>query len=932
MLRIAQTENGKVKGLPGTDPRITVFKGIPFAAPPVGKNRWRAPQPCESWEGVRDCFAFGPISVQDTPGLGTDVYCKEWHVDPDIPMGEDCLYLNVWTPAKKTDEKLPVLVWYFGGGFQWGYTAEMEFDGERLASRGIIVVSVNYRLGAFGFLSHPEITAEAPEAPGNFGFLDQQAGLRWVARNIAAFGGDPDRITIAGQSAGGASVMNQLTCEQNFGLIKGALIYSGIIRFTKEEMEHASLLPGAPDIDLFTPATLEKAEKKGSDFFEFLGVKNLEEARALDPYVIRDKYAKYRDTRGMFVGIEDGKFCVGDPVNRFINGDCAKVPVISGNTTDEFIVGGVNTVERSVKNTFREALEKDPDRKLFYYRFGPEMPGDDRPGCFHSVDLWFFFETLMKCWRPLEGYHYDLARKMANYVANFVKTGDPNGADADGSAMPLWKTYNAAEPNEMNFVSEGAVPGVEINRPKQVYNPYMPAWEYVPDGEPHVFGDRVYVYGSHDRFNGETFCLNDYVCWSAPVYDLKDWRYEGVIYRKTQDPLNADGHMCLYAPDVTQGADGRYYLYYVLDKVNVVSVAVSDTPAGKYEYLGNVAYPDGTLLGNREGDEPQFDPGVLFENGQVYLFTGFCGQTDKSRHGAMLTVLESDMLTVKKAPQFVAPGKCYSEGTAFEGHAFFEAPSIRKRNGKYYFVYSSEVMHELCYATSDSPEGPYTYGGVIISNCDKGIAEGKPADLAMAYGANNHGSIEEINGKWYIFYHRHTNANWYSRQACAEEICFAADDSIPQARLSSCGLNGGPLSDAGEYPASICCHLFTDRHDMYVGDQAAPRIIQDRADGFGAESYVAHLCDGATMGYRSFDCKGVTGLRIQMIGYLRGVFEIRTAWDGPVLGTIRTDNANVWTVCETKLSIPDGVQDLYLTFRGDGTGGIRCFEFLHGSL
>ena len=119
---------------------------------------------------------------------------------------------------------------------------------------------------------------------------------------------------------------------------------------------------------------------------------------------------------------------------------------------------------------------------------------------------------------------------------------------------------------------------------------------------------------------------------------------------------------------------------------------------------------------------------------------------------------------------------------------------------------------------------------------------------------------------------------------------------------------------------------------MYVGDPAAPRIIQDRADGFGAESYVAHLCDGATMGYRSFDCKGVTGLRIQMIGYLRGVFEIRTAWDGPVLGTIRTDNANVWTVCETKLSIPDGVQDLYLTFRGDGTGGIRCFEFQHGSL
>ena len=388
MIRIAETENGKVRGLPGNDPRITAFKGIPFAAPPVGKNRWRAPQPAENWEGIRNAFEFGPISVQDTPGLGTDVYCKEWHVDPDIPMSEDCLYLNVWTPAKKTDEKLPVLVWYFGGGFQWGYTAEMEFDGERLASRGIIVVSVNYRLGALGFLAHPEITAEAPEAPGNFGFLDQQAGLRWVARNIANFGGDPDRITVAGQSAGGCSVMNQITCKENFGLIKGALIYSGIIRFTKEEVERAKFLPGSKDIDIFFPATLEKAEKKGADFFEYLGVKTLEEARALDPIVIRDKYAKFRDERGMmFVGIQDGKFCVGDPVERIISGDCIDGPIISGNTTDEFIMGGVNTVERAVKNTFNDALKKDPTRKLYYYRFGPDMPGDDQAGCFHSVDL-----------------------------------------------------------------------------------------------------------------------------------------------------------------------------------------------------------------------------------------------------------------------------------------------------------------------------------------------------------------------------------------------------------------------------------------------------------------------------------------------------------------------------------------------------------------
>lgn len=150
---------------------------------------------------------------------------------------------------------------------------------------------------------------------------------------------------------------------------------------------------------------------------------------------------------------------------------------------------------------------------------------------------------------------------------------------------------------------------------KQAYNPYLPSWEYIPDGEPYVFGDRVYVYGSHDRFGGYGYCQNDYVCWSAPVDDLGDWRYEGVIYRRNADPMNQDGDMYLFAPDVTVGADGRYYLYYVLDQACVVSVAVCDTPAGTYEFYGYVHYEDGTRLGEREGDEPQFDPGVLTEGG-----------------------------------------------------------------------------------------------------------------------------------------------------------------------------------------------------------------------------------------------------------------------------------------------------------------------------
>lgn len=157
MIRVVKIENGMVRGLPAADPRITSFKGIPFAAPPVGENRWRAPQPVEDWEGVFDALEFAPISMQAKTVIDVNnIYTREWSVDPEIPMDEDCLYLNVWTPAKSADEKLPVYVWYFGGGLQVGHTAEMEFDGERIARRGIVVVTINYRLNTFGFCATPK--------------------------------------------------------------------------------------------------------------------------------------------------------------------------------------------------------------------------------------------------------------------------------------------------------------------------------------------------------------------------------------------------------------------------------------------------------------------------------------------------------------------------------------------------------------------------------------------------------------------------------------------------------------------------------------------------------------------------------------------------------------------------------------------------------
>ena len=242
---------------------------------------------------------------------------------------------------------------------------------------------------------------------------------------------------------------------------------------------------------------------------------------------------------------------------------------------------------------------------------------------------------------------------------------------------------------------------------QQVFNPYLPSWEYIPDGEPHLFGDRVYVYGSHDHFNDPIFCTGDYVCWSAPADDLSDWRCEGVIFRKNQDPKNKLGIRLLFAPDVCQGPDGRYYLYYAYDFMGIMGVAVCDSPAGKYEYLGHVHYSDGTVWGRRKGDQFPFDPGVLADDdGRIWLYSGFytptpaiaTGGKKLKNDGGVVVELEQDMLTIKTEPKLIFP----KEGPgSFPDHEFFEASSIRKDGDRYIFVYSSRHNHELCYAVSE---------------------------------------------------------------------------------------------------------------------------------------------------------------------------------------------------------------------------------------
>ena len=346
MIRIAKTENGLVRGLPAPDPRITAFKGIPFAAPPVYENRWRAPMPCKDWDGVLDAYKFKPIPVQDTPGIGDDLYCREWHVDPDIEMDEDCLYLNIWTNAKSDESRLPVLVWFFGGALQWGYTSEMEMDGERIARRGIVVVTVSYRLNVFGFMAHPELMVQQPDAPANFGSLDQQAGLKWVKRNIQAFGGDPGNITIAGQSAGGGSVLSQMVCKENKGLFQKAVIMSGMIG-NPYEREF-----------VFSPESMESAQKNGKKFLEFVGAENISQARMMDARYLSMKYAEYVKENPRMFTVRDQRFLDGDPLELIAMDKHINVPIMAGNTRDEFLNVINASTEKELKEKAQELLHK----------------------------------------------------------------------------------------------------------------------------------------------------------------------------------------------------------------------------------------------------------------------------------------------------------------------------------------------------------------------------------------------------------------------------------------------------------------------------------------------------------------------------------------------------------------------------------------------
>lgn len=419
---------------------------------------------------------------------------------------------------------------------------------------------------------------------------------------------------------------------------------------------------------------------------------------------------------------------------------------------------------------------------------------------------------------------------------------------------------------------------------KVAVNPYLPGWEYIPDGEPHVFGDRLYIFGSHDRFNGKDFCEQDYVVWSAPVDNLADWRREGVSYRKQQDP-HYKASKNLWAPDVCQGTDGRFYLYYCLAMNPEIGIAVSDKPAGPYRFYDYVKDQDGNIW---HKDFP-FDPAILFEDkDHIWLYSGFgpkpmpavtedmikklpqfknepekviqgivkgANQLHHPSTGSNCLRLAPDMKTVIKRT-VVAPAERFAKGTSFEKHPFFEASSIRKIDRKYYFIYSSFQQHELCYATSDYPDHGFTFGGVIISNADLGYKGNK---VPLNDYANNHGSVVNVKGQWFIFYHRHTNGSHYNRQGCAEPIEIKDDGSIPQVEMTSSGLNNGPLPSAHQYSAHICCNLIPKEGCVKLDSpRKTPRhlfITEEKTGTKNVNEYVHDLQNGdlCAVKYLKFD-------------------------------------------------------------------------------
>ena len=416
MDQIIMTAKGKVRGIETEN--AYVYKGVPYAKPPVGKLRWHAPVSMDAWEGVLDATKFQNRCAQPGEQPGS-FYYKEFFSNEEFvpPMSEDCLYLNIWTP-KQVSEKCPVAIWYHGGGFLSGHSSEIEFDGDCYAKRGIILVTVTYRLGIFGYCCH-EVLRTRDGHSGNYGQLDQIAAIDWVRENIVSFGGDPDNITVFGQSAGGMGVRNLVSSPMTKGKIHKAIIqscngYHGPIK------------------DHFPYGKMEKlwvkfVKKQKLTFEEFYALSTQELVEMGSKFM---RYAAFRTRSGIsMTPVVDGWVLPTDPDTTLDNGLTHTIPYMVGATKDDIGAGAAGKKDyRKHKLLMSLAKWSELHAKrgvnCYVYHFRRDLPGDNA-GAFHSSELWYTFGTLGRSWRPMERHDFELSEKMIDAWASFMRAGDP---------------------------------------------------------------------------------------------------------------------------------------------------------------------------------------------------------------------------------------------------------------------------------------------------------------------------------------------------------------------------------------------------------------------------------------------------------------------------------------------------------------------------
>ena len=489
-----KVQEGMVQGT--VENGLTVYKGIPFAAPPIGDLRWKAPQPAAKWEGVKQVTKFSPAPFQGG--------------NPPSGKSEDCLYLNVWTPAKSAKEKIPVLVWIYGGGFSFGSTAEPGYNGEKLAKKGVILVSIAYRVGQFGFLAHPELSAENPNhVSGNYGILDQIAGLQWIKNNISVFGGDPDKVTIFGESAGGISVSMLCASPLAKGLFHGAISESG----GSFGPTRAKTYPGE------NMKTLKQAEADGIAYVQKVGVSSIAELRKMET----DKLPQ-----GMGMGggwpITDGYVIPDDQHKLYEAGKYNDVPVLIGynsdegasfsreKTPEEYYAGvkvrygkyaddlikaypaAENSVPKTARDLARDAafgwqtwswarLQSQTGKSkvyLYYFDQHPDYPKDTPRygfGSPHGQEVGYVFMNLDASNPQTTKSDLEISEAMGTYWTNFAKYGNPNG-----NGVPEWPAFSDKNAKVMVLGPRphiGPVPGAESLK---VLDSYF-VWRRTPEGE-----------------------------------------------------------------------------------------------------------------------------------------------------------------------------------------------------------------------------------------------------------------------------------------------------------------------------------------------------------------------------------------------------------------------------------------------------------------